>query len=277
MKKIKLFEQFLNEYNVAASGIVVMYNLTEEAIEALTALGAKVTKEAVQGKDSIYDVAFDNHEIGQKILNWLEEVDPLPMPDLRHLYPGLFENSQYINSMKNFDDFEKRIRINESELSFINEGETIELIYVMDDKGNPKNISVTDQEADAFLRGPLKGNGKKGYKTVLRKDYDDSKVNVSNIKNWKDVSESVNESTEAMKMVKTFPAPQHPKDPIKRELTEEENEAMRMHFPVYSWSNIDADGNIVLGGGTSDKGKFYITEEDLKKVMELPKINPVKK
>lgn len=84
------------------------------------------------------------------------------------------------------------------------------------------------------------------------------------------------ESTEAMKLVKTFDKPMMPKEPYKRDLTKEENDAMMMHYPMYSWSQIDANGNIVLGGGTEGRGKFYITEEDLKKVLELPKIKEVK-
>lgn len=84
------------------------------------------------------------------------------------------------------------------------------------------------------------------------------------------------ESTEAMNLVRTFDTPRVPDEPIKRELTDEEQEAMNMHFPMYSWSPIDANGNIVLGGGMSARGKFYITEDDLKKVLALPKVKQVK-
>lgn len=185
---MKLFEQFLNEeYNVANSGIVVMYNLTPEAIKKLENFGAKVTKEATQGKDDIYDVAFATKEIGEEILNWLQtDGDPIPLPDLRHLYGGLFEKSKSNESMKNFDNFEKSIKINESEISFVNENEeTIDLVYVMDGEGHVKNLSKNDEEADTFIRKAtmLKGP-KKGYKTVYKKDYDNEKVTASNIKNW---------------------------------------------------------------------------------------------
>jgi len=202
---IKLFEDFLNEYNVANSGIITMYNLDDNIIMRLEVLGASVKEESRSGKDVTYEVSFPTKEIGDDILNLLQEVDPLPMPDMVHLYPGLFENNQNIYNMKSFDDFEKTVRINESEVSF------------------------------------------------------------------------VNESTEAMKLVKQFDKPTLPKEPIKRDLTEEETEAMNMHFPMYSWSKIDADGNIVLGGGIEARGKFYITEDDLKKVLALPKVKEIKK
>lgn len=87
----------------------------------------------------------------------------------------------------------------------------------------------------------------------------------------------LSESTEAMQLVKTFETPRVPEEPMKRDLTDDEKEAMRMHFPMYSWSNIDSNGNIVLGGGTNGRGKFYITEDDLMKVLALPKIKEIKK
>lgn len=59
-----------------------------------------------------------------------------------------------------------------------------------------------------------------------------------------------------------------PKKPYKRELTSEETEFMVRNFKTYSWSDIDAEGRIILSVGSSNKGKYYITEEDLAKFME---------
>jgi hypothetical protein len=58
-----------------------------------------------------------------------------------------------------------------------------------------------------------------------------------------------------------------PAYPIKRELTEDENNAMIRYFVYsHSWSHIDAEGRIILGGGEDEEGRYYITEEDLKEL-----------
>lgn len=62
-----------------------------------------------------------------------------------------------------------------------------------------------------------------------------------------------------------FTAPERPE---KRNLTKEESTFMYRNFKNHSWSNIDAKGRIILGGGEEEMGKFYITEEDLEKFME---------
>lgn len=54
-----------------------------------------------------------------------------------------------------------------------------------------------------------------------------------------------------------------PAEPFKRELTQEENNKMYKHFSNHSWSSIDANGNIILGGGEDSAGMYYITEDDL--------------
>jgi len=58
-----------------------------------------------------------------------------------------------------------------------------------------------------------------------------------------------------------------PVEPFKRELTDEERRFMFKNFRNHSWSNVDATGKIVLGGGEDSAGKYYITEEDLEKFM----------
>ncbi len=64
-------------------------------------------------------------------------------------------------------------------------------------------------------------------------------------------------------LIKTFTEPTYPAQPFKREFTEAESTAMRTNFPQFSWSNIDANGIIVLGGGKESRGLYYITEDDL--------------
>jgi len=63
-----------------------------------------------------------------------------------------------------------------------------------------------------------------------------------------------------------------PKEPFKRDLTKKERDFMYKYFADHSWSNVDADGYIVLGGGEEGPGKFYITEEDLANFMEEEKM-----
>lgn len=54
-----------------------------------------------------------------------------------------------------------------------------------------------------------------------------------------------------------------PKLPFKRKFTKEERKILYSHFGGHSWSDIDANWLIVLGGGEDSGGKYYITEEDL--------------
>lgn len=66
---------------------------------------------------------------------------------------------------------------------------------------------------------------------------------------------------------KEFPKPTYPQKPFRRILMKKEHEMMHKHFPNHSWSDfVDAGGKIVLGGGEEERGSFYITEEDLKKL-----------
>jgi hypothetical protein len=59
-----------------------------------------------------------------------------------------------------------------------------------------------------------------------------------------------------------------PEEPFKRELTKQETDFMFRNFNNHSWSNVDATGKIVLGGGEEGAGMYYITEEDLEKFMK---------
>ena len=91
--------------------------------------------------------------------------------------------------------------------------------------------------------------------------------------NESEVSVNINEARyldkedNANKLIKQFEKPTNPVMPFKRDFTAEETKAMHQHFPMYSWSKIDAEGKIVLGGGEEARGSVYITEEDLKKLM----------
>jgi hypothetical protein len=55
-----------------------------------------------------------------------------------------------------------------------------------------------------------------------------------------------------------------PADIRKREFTVDECDAMFYNFhDTHSWSYINPNGHIILGGGESEGGNFYITEKDL--------------
>lgn len=68
-----------------------------------------------------------------------------------------------------------------------------------------------------------------------------------------------------------------PKEPFKRDFTQEETKTLFKCFPMHSWSKIDADGNIVLGGGQDSRGMYYITEDDLKKLVDMKIKDPNRK
>ena len=100
--KLKLFEDFINEEKqIASSGIITMYNLGIHDIQALNDLGASVTKDDVNStvKDTTYEVKFDSKEVGEKIQDWLHEVeDGIPQEDIEALYPGLFEGETELHA-----------------------------------------------------------------------------------------------------------------------------------------------------------------------------------
>lgn len=80
-------------------------------------------------------------------------------------------------------------------------------------------------------------------------------------------------SSVAQTLIKSFNQITFPQLPFKRELNEEEKKIMYTHFQNHSFSNIDKNGVIVLGGGEADCGRYYITEKDLvglKNIYERP-------
>jgi hypothetical protein len=74
----------------------------------------------------------------------------------------------------------EKSKINESK----DEKEKMEIFYVMNHKDQVKNISKKESEAEKFLEKSLKGQGKIKSKTVYKKDYDNEKVTVSNVKTY---------------------------------------------------------------------------------------------
>ena len=68
--------------------------------------------------------------------------------------------------------------------------------------------------------------------------------------------------------VKRFAKPQMPHG-MKRDFTSDETRVLRIVFGrLFSWSPIDLDGHIVLGGGEEASGIYYITEQQFEKLME---------
>lgn len=61
-----------------------------------------------------------------------------------------------------------------------------------------------------------------------------------------------------------------PKEPFKRKLTPEEKRKMNYFFKFHSYSAVDADNRIILGGGEEARGMYWITPEDLEK-LNIPK------
>ena len=80
--------------------------------------------------------------------------------------------------------------------------------------------------------------------------------------------EKTNEAFEERFPKRTLAKVTAPEEPMKRKLTKEETSFMFRNFRNHSWSDIDALGRIILGGGESYLGKFYITEEDLENFMK---------
>jgi len=191
-----------------------------------------------------------------------------------------------INNMKNFDEFEKSVKMNESEL-FINEAEdSAENKFqqaVQSSKGFGDAPTISKEEANELLNKMSDISDDQvidlcRYFALNRVPYPmqikrsiDARMKEKNLNPYKSLKESMNESTEAMALVKKFTQPTFPVEPFKRKLTDVETKAMHIEYPMYSWSDVDAEGKIVLGGGMEARGKFYIEEADLKKVIELAK------
>jgi hypothetical protein len=85
--------------------------------------------------------------------------------------------------------------------------------------------------------------------------------------------EDINEGVGMFGSTSPFPKRQFdratsPVKPFRRKLTKVEENFLRINFPYHSWSDVDATGKIVLGGGEEERGMFYITEDDLKKWLD---------
>ena len=68
---------------------------------------------------------------------------------------------------------------------------------------------------------------------------------------------------------KQYLTPTSPEEPFKRKLTAPEARVMRLHFRNHGYSSIDNRGHIVLNGGCEMRGLYYITEDDLEKLVNL--------
>lgn len=76
------------------------------------------------------------------------------------------------------------------------------------------------------------------------------------------------------RIIKTFAKVEYPKLPFKRSLTEEEIKVMYKYFRNYSWSAVDANGNVILCGWKFNVGMCYITEQDLMALTSLRRNAP---
>lgn len=65
-----------------------------------------------------------------------------------------------------------------------------------------------------------------------------------------------------------FVRPKEPTTP----LTQEQKNALHRFYPEHSYSNVGADGRIILGGGEEPSGKFYTTPEILEAAIHLENI-----
>lgn len=68
--------------------------------------------------------------------------------------------------------------------------------------------------------------------------------------------------------VREFDEPTAPAKPYRRKLSDDERRFLWRFFANFSWSDVDAEGRILLGNGMEEIAKYYITEDDLRKYME---------
>lgn len=70
-----------------------------------------------------------------------------------------------------------------------------------------------------------------------------------------------------------FNTPTRPTLPYVRKLNEQEVKVMFKHFPHYSFSHVDSNNRILLGGGEGDIAMSYITEDFLNSLVKLEDVN----
>jgi|688.fasta_scaffold36822_2 hypothetical protein len=188
-----------------------------------------------------------------------------------------------------------KLRLTESELvslikkmvskSKVNEskedGEKMELFYVMNDKDQVKNISKKESDAEKFLEKSLKGEGKIKSKTVYKKDYDNEKVTVSTIKNYtlnesvpglmvtkkaqsgskKESDDYMKDVEQKLKKISTFDGNDNPEFP--KQIGKGEKMAIN---PTEEQDEIIADNR---GGGMEDLNYDYEPSENFKKRLKM--------
>ena len=100
---------------------------------------------------------------------------------------------------------------------------------------------------------------------------------MKHLKSFNEINESIRDEMTG-KLTEKYPKreldkPTEPAEPFKRKLTDKELDFLGKFFKTHSWSlSIDAEGRIILGGGTEGGGKYYITEEDISNFMEEEKM-----
>jgi hypothetical protein len=171
----------------------------------------------------------------------------------------------------------EKSKINESK----DEKEKMEIFYVMNDKDQVKNISKKESDAEKFLEKSLKGQGKIKSKTVYKKDYDNEKVTVSNIKTYtlnesvpglavtnkvksvskKDTDEYIKSVGDKLKKISTFDGNDNPEFP--KQIGKGEKMAIN---PTEDQDEIIAD---TRGGGMEDLNYEYEPSENFKKRLKM--------
>ena len=68
----------------------------------------------------------------------------------------------------------------------ITKEDCMEIFYVMDGSGKVKSMSSKRDNALSFLQNSLKGDGRLSSRVVLKKDWENEKINTSNIKDYKE-------------------------------------------------------------------------------------------
>ena len=70
------------------------------------------------------------------------------------------------------------------------------------------------------------------------------------------------------RIIREFQEWTKPALPFKRKFTDEEHQAMLTFYRDFGWSDVDAEGRVILNGGTHSDGMYYITEEDLTEMVK---------
>jgi len=224
--------------------------------------------EVNEGKDMCSECGGSMNEEGM-----CNECDDSKMYESKKIKLRLTE-SELVSMIKKMVE---KSKINESK----DEKEKMEIFYVMNDKDQVKNISKKESDAEKFLEKSLKNNGKIKSKTVYKKDYDNEKVTVSNIKTYtlnesvpgltitkkaqsgskKENDEYMREVEKKLKDLSTFDGNDNPEFP--KQIGKGEKMAIN---PTKEQDEIIAD---TRGGGMEDLNYEYEPSENFKKRLKM--------